>query len=208
MTEREAQTIELSDLPMFWQGRANAFSILAGKQGQNGESTLMQAKVYEECARELRAALRTASAPIAWRWEDRVYKDEWITTYSDVKPDDPERTRNLIPLYAALALSSTHQKCAPTENQMANAIYTAPSLYLSPEDSKKAACAALTVLEDSIRTAETMLSEHIEEFHDFDYQPHEVPLELQGLRNIQHHLLGTLVELDPSVVSSTHDEGK
>jgi hypothetical protein len=50
-------------------------------------------------------------------------------------------------------------------------------------------------LEDAIRTAETMLSEHIEEFHDFDYQPHEVPLELQQLRNIQHHLLGTLVEI-------------
>lgn len=54
-------------------------------------------------------------------------------------------------------------------------------------------------LEEAIRTAETMLSEHIEEFHDFDYQPHEVPPELQQLRNIQHHLLGTLVELDPSM---------
>lgn len=50
-------------------------------------------------------------------------------------------------------------------------------------------------LEDAIRTAETMLSQHIEEFHDFDYEPHQVPLELQQLRNIQHHLLGTLVEI-------------
>lgn len=50
-------------------------------------------------------------------------------------------------------------------------------------------------LEDAIRTAETMLSEHIEEFHDFDYEAHQVPMELQQLRNIQYHLLGTLVEI-------------
>jgi hypothetical protein len=52
-----------------------------------------------------------------------------------------------------------------------------------------------------------MLSQHIEEFHDFDYQPHEVPLELQQLRNIQHHLLGTLVEItEASEVTRPHEK--
>ena len=59
----QAQTmLELDDLPMFWQGRANALSISASKRGQYGEATLMEAKVYEECARELRAALRATTA--------------------------------------------------------------------------------------------------------------------------------------------------
>lgn len=52
-----------------------------------------------------------------------------------------------------------------------------------------------------IATAEKMLSEHIEEFHDFDYQPHEVPLELSSLRAIQHHLLGSMMP-EPAGASS------
>lgn len=60
-----------------------------------------------------------------------------------------------------------------------------------------APCDRRSVADDmaaSIRTAESMLSAHIEEFHDFDYQPHEVPAELQQLRSIQHHLLGSLID--------------
>lgn len=40
--------------------------------------------------------------------------------------------------------------------------------------------------------AENRISKHIEEFHDFDYEPHQVPPELAQLRAIQHHLLGSL----------------
>lgn len=52
----------------------------------------------------------------------------------------------------------------------------------------------LTEARDSIALAENMLSSHIEEFHDFDYEPHDVPLELAGLRHIQHHLMGSLID--------------
>lgn len=45
-----------------------------------------------------------------------------------------------------------------------------------------------------IAFAENMLAEHIEQFHDFDYQPHEVPAELASLRHIQHHLAGSLID--------------
>jgi hypothetical protein len=57
---------------------------------------------------------------------------------------------------------------------------------------------------DAIALADKMLSEHIEEFHDFDYQPHEVPPELAGLRAIEHHLMGSLIlDEDISTLSST-----
>lgn len=46
---------------------------------------------------------------------------------------------------------------------------------------------------EDIALAEKMLSDHIEEFHDFDYQPHEVPPELASLRAIQHHLIGSMM---------------
>lgn len=81
----------------------------------------------------------------------------------------------------------------------AQAIRNLTRASLQPATDGAARMSSAANLEEAIRTAETMLSEHIEEFHDFDYQPHEVPPELQQLRNIQHHLLGTLVELDPSM---------
>jgi hypothetical protein len=49
--------IELADLPMFWQGRANALRILDSKRGQSDHATLETAWTYEECAKELAAAL-------------------------------------------------------------------------------------------------------------------------------------------------------
>jgi hypothetical protein len=55
---------------------------------------------------------------------------------------------------------------------------------------------------DGIRFAINQLSEHIEEHHDFDYQPHQVPAELASLRGIQHHLEGCLIKDDGSAVRS------
>lgn len=49
-------------------------------------------------------------------------------------------------------------------------------------------------LKEAIALAEKMLSDHIEEFHDFDYEPHQVPSELSSLRAIQYHLLGSLMK--------------
>jgi hypothetical protein len=60
----------------------------------------------------------------------------------------------------------------------------------------------------SIRQAAQMISEHIEEHHDFDYQPHEVPLELQALRNVQHHLEGSLIDAKGETMAVSSTEGK
>jgi hypothetical protein len=54
-----------------------------------------------EAAKVLRALSAPRVEPAAWRWEDRIYKDEWVTTYSDAKPDDLDRSRNLTALYAS-----------------------------------------------------------------------------------------------------------
>lgn len=43
-----------------------------------------------------------------------------------------------------------------------------------------------------IAYAENQISEHIEKYHDFDYEPHQVPEELESLRRIMHHLAGAL----------------
>jgi DNA-binding XRE family transcriptional regulator len=55
---------------------------------------------------------------------------------------------------------------------------------------------------DGIRFAINQISEHIEEHHDFDYQPDRVPSELSSLRGIQHHLEGCLIKDDGSPVRS------
>ena len=47
---------------------------------------------------------------------------------------------------------------------------------------------------DAISHAEDILSKHIEEFHDFDYEPHQIPQELSQLNGIRHHLLGSLID--------------
>lgn len=62
---------------------------------------------------------------------------------------------------------------------------------------------------DALALADKMLSEHIEEFHDFDYQPHEVPPELAQLRQIEHHLMGSLIldEDIPRAASPTQSGG-
>jgi hypothetical protein len=60
MTSREE--LPLADLPMFWEGRANALRILDSQRGQSDHATLEQAWTYDECAKELREALRTLPA--------------------------------------------------------------------------------------------------------------------------------------------------
>jgi len=50
----------IEDLPMFWQGRANALRILVSESERAplaSDATLRQAETYEECAKELRAAM-------------------------------------------------------------------------------------------------------------------------------------------------------
>ena len=47
----------LEDLSLFWQLRANTLRILDGKRTKSDFVTLETARIYEECATELRAAL-------------------------------------------------------------------------------------------------------------------------------------------------------
>jgi hypothetical protein len=49
--------IPLKDLPLFWQGRTNALRIVDSHNAKSDVTTLEIARVYEECATELRAAL-------------------------------------------------------------------------------------------------------------------------------------------------------
>lgn len=57
----------LEDLPMFWQGRANALRILDRHQTKSDAVTVETARVYEECATELRAALAARPKGAAYR---------------------------------------------------------------------------------------------------------------------------------------------
>lgn len=47
----------LEDLPLFWQGRANALRLVDGHRSKSDVATLEAARIYEECATELRAAM-------------------------------------------------------------------------------------------------------------------------------------------------------
>jgi hypothetical protein len=49
--------IALQDLTMFWMGRAKALRILDGARDKSDLWTLEAARIYEECAEELRKAL-------------------------------------------------------------------------------------------------------------------------------------------------------
>jgi hypothetical protein len=61
-TDRESAA-KLADLPMFWQGRANALRILDSKRDKSDDGTLRTAEAYKECARELHAVLSTRATP-------------------------------------------------------------------------------------------------------------------------------------------------
>lgn len=56
------EIIELADLPLFWQGRANALSLLNGRRVEPDARTVGLIETYEECAKELRAALSSGAA--------------------------------------------------------------------------------------------------------------------------------------------------
>lgn len=47
-----------------------------------------------------------------------------------------------------------------------------------------------------IATAEAMIAEHIEKYHDGDFEPEHEPEERISLRNIQYHLAGSLISDD------------
>ena len=65
-------TITLQDLPLFWQGRANALRILNKKRKHSDIVTLETARIYEECATEIRASLETFKARLAYRLNDHL----------------------------------------------------------------------------------------------------------------------------------------
>lgn len=87
------ELIPLNDLPMFWQGRANALRILDESRDQSDPATLLEAWAYEICANELRAALRTppgidartveACAKVAEYYAENVYRTEVDATRND-----------------------------------------------------------------------------------------------------------------------------
>jgi hypothetical protein len=58
------------------------------------------------------------------------------------------------------------------------------------------AISEITQLVEAIQQADAMISVYIDEHHDFDYPAHAVPPELQQLRDIQHHLAGSLIAPD------------
>lgn len=57
---------------------------------------------------------------------------------------------------------------------------------------------------NALALADKMISDHIEKFHDFDYEPHQVPQELANLRMIEHHLMGSLI-LDEEIAAIVAD---
>jgi len=63
---------------------------------------------------------------------------------------------------------------------------------------------------ESIQYAIGTLSMHIDAYHDGDYEPHQVPDELEELRRLQHHLEGSLIDSNGVAVSVTYPdrEGK
>lgn len=87
-------------------------------------------------------------------------------------------------------------------NHEANArlIVEAVNSYASLKARVKAMEKQISDARDSLALADKMLSEHIEKFHDFDYEPHQVPQELADLRMIEHHLMGSLI-LDEEIAA-------
>lgn len=121
---------------------------------------------YQQMLTAAQCAPQPSGEPVAWQYEAEIGDHGYVTTCSPTRPSSRDyRIRNVKPLYDH---PESAVSCAARE--------------------------ALADLVSSLRQAESMLSSHIEEFHDFDYQPHEVPLELQKLRDIQHHLLGSLID--------------
>lgn len=54
--------IDMSDLPLFWRGRAKALRILDSHRKESWGETLEAARIYEECADEFCAALKARKA--------------------------------------------------------------------------------------------------------------------------------------------------
>lgn len=93
--------------------------------------------------------------------------------------------------------SASQASCPPpgsNEEQARNDIEFRKRLYAENQEMRKA-----------LALADKMISDHIEKFHDFDYQPHQVPQELADLRAIEHHLMGSLI-LDEDIAALSREE--
>jgi hypothetical protein len=64
--------IPLRDLPLFWQGRTNALRIVNSHAAKSDVATLETARVYEECAAELRTALMAFKSSVDSRLNDHL----------------------------------------------------------------------------------------------------------------------------------------
>lgn len=65
-------TIPLKDLPLFWQGRANALRIVDSHRAQSDAVTLEAARIYEECTAELSAAAAGFGDSLGTRLNNRL----------------------------------------------------------------------------------------------------------------------------------------
>jgi len=118
-------------------------------------------------------------------WKDKEHNAKWFR-----KIDGTPIPNDLVVCIAMEFVEALKEAREPAAsfNELAAPYNSAGPILTTPPSA-----AISDDLAASIRTAESMLSAHIEEFHDFDYQPHEVPADLQQLRGIQHHLLGSLI---------------
>ena len=60
--DAEQKDIPVKDLCIFWRGRANALHILDSHRSESDGATLEAIRIYEECAKELSAAMETKLA--------------------------------------------------------------------------------------------------------------------------------------------------
>lgn len=202
------QALRAMDRPQCSAGRVDALAL--ADEYETGMNRAL-ASGYEEFGplwesqhRLVIKALRSfgAAQPVAWRYRHRG--DPW--SVCDTEPEDVEPRRlEVQPLYAAKPPAAPVETESRLEagcswcggDKPCGALECGYHRQMRGPLSRSSAGNAQDPTRDElisdIACAETMLSEHIERFHDFDYQPHEVPPELESLRQITHHLAGSLI---------------
>jgi hypothetical protein len=78
----------------------------------------------------------------------------------------------------------------------------------SSGDRKRIASLEATVgeLREALELAEQMLAAHVDKHHDYDYASEAVPPELASIRDIQHHLVGTLLDFSCCRLANRHSD--